>query len=370
MRAATFFLDSSEEEVGKVLLDLIQQGASALDSLDSREIRALQLAASTFNLTSPKAILLERRALKKLLDKVNEKDHSKRKILKYFLHLLKKHGHLITVDQTGTAHAANEASFSVPDQVEHREHHEEIEAQADTLNSPVPHEEFKCPISSRVMYDPVIIESGQTFERMWIQKWFDDGHDTCPKTNMKLAHLSMIPNTTIKGLISKWSRKYGVTVPDPCSHLEPAHSLDTSSFSIASFGSCMNDLHLPADVSNMSLGSIDTSYSSDTSNSRFVNGSSSWISTRASDLQQNQASADMNDTDLSRLLEYDWENQCRMVEVAEYQLKQDNQACYHLSSSNFVEPLTRFLRHAADFRDIGAQRVGCRLLLAYVRKNR
>ena len=32
------------------------------------------------------------------------------------------------------------------------------------------------------MSDPVIICSGQTYERVCIEKWFSEGNDTCPKT--------------------------------------------------------------------------------------------------------------------------------------------------------------------------------------------
>ncbi|PRQ19903.1 putative aminoacyltransferase, E1 ubiquitin-activating enzyme [Rosa chinensis] len=44
------------------------------------------------------------------------------------------------------------------------------------------------------MCDPVIIASGQTYERICIEKWFSDGHSTCPTTQQKLSRLSLTPN--------------------------------------------------------------------------------------------------------------------------------------------------------------------------------
>ncbi|KAL5821359.1 hypothetical protein ACOSQ3_023241 [Xanthoceras sorbifolium] len=370
LRAATFVLDASEEEVTKVLLELLKQDASASDSLERMQVKALQLAASRLDITTPKAILIEKRSIKRLLDKVCETDQSKKKILEYFLYLLKKREKLIIGEQTGNARAEDEGSFSVPNQSSEVEsHYGKTEAQADILSSAAPPEEFKCPISLRVMYDPVIIESGQTFERMWIQKWFDDGNDTCPKTETKLVHRSLTPNTAMKDLISKWCKKYGITIPDPSILTEAFHSWDVSSTSIASFGSSMNDLRIPLDVSNVSLGSSDTSYCSDTSYNKISDGSS-LISVRTNDLHRNQASANTIETDLSRLSELDWECQCRVVEDAESHLKHDNQACHSLSSRNFVEPLIRFLRDALDLHDIRAQRIGSQLLLIFLRKYR
>ncbi|KAH7566413.1 hypothetical protein JRO89_XS08G0155300 [Xanthoceras sorbifolium] len=69
LRAATFVLDASEEEVTKVLLELLKQDASASDSLERMQVKALQLAASRLDITTPKAILIEKRSIKRLLDK-------------------------------------------------------------------------------------------------------------------------------------------------------------------------------------------------------------------------------------------------------------------------------------------------------------
>ncbi|KAF2290742.1 hypothetical protein GH714_015280 [Hevea brasiliensis] len=223
----------------------------------------------------------------------------------------------------------------------------------------------------RLMYDPVVIASGQTFERMWIQKWFDDGNNACPKTKVKLPHCSLTPNTAMKHLISRWCEKHGVTIPDPS--VQVFHSLDVSSTSITSLGSSMNDLHLPLDISNISFGSLDASYSSDSSRTRFADGSSLMLTRKTEDCLQFQSHASIIETDsefLTRLSELNWDSQCKMVEDINSYLQYNNQSCYSMSSENFVDPLFRFLKDACEQHDARAQRAGSQLLLAFVSQNR
>eukprot|EP00250_Pteridium_aquilinum_P004205 c14432_g1_i1 orf=195-2282(-) len=65
-------------------------------------------------------------------------------------------------------------------------------------------EDFKCPISLELMVDPVTIASGQTYERSSITRWLEDGHTTCPKTGSKLLHNTIIPNCSLRRLITQW----------------------------------------------------------------------------------------------------------------------------------------------------------------------
>ncbi|KAB2096411.1 hypothetical protein ES319_A01G107000v1 [Gossypium barbadense] len=76
----------------------------------------------------------------------------------------------------------------------------------------IPHE-FLCPITLEIMRDPVIVASGQTFERESIQKWFDSNNRTCPKTRQTLAHLSVAPNYALKNLITQWCEKNNFHLP-------------------------------------------------------------------------------------------------------------------------------------------------------------
>ncbi|EOY15258.1 hypothetical protein QUC31_000447 [Theobroma cacao] len=73
--------------------------------------------------------------------------------------------------------------------------------------------EFLCPITLELMSDPVVVASGQTFERESIQKWFDSNHRTCPKTRQTLDHLSLAPNYALKNLITEWCEKNNFKVP-------------------------------------------------------------------------------------------------------------------------------------------------------------
>ncbi|PIN25753.1 Ubiquitin--protein ligase [Handroanthus impetiginosus] len=76
----------------------------------------------------------------------------------------------------------------------------------------IPHE-FLCPISLEIMTDPVIIATGQTYERESIQKWLNSGHRTCPKTGQKLNYLTVAPNFALRNLILLWSEKNNYDLP-------------------------------------------------------------------------------------------------------------------------------------------------------------
>ncbi|KAL5557304.1 hypothetical protein UlMin_039540 [Ulmus minor] len=373
---AAFVMDPSEEEAGKVLKELLQQGTSASDSMENSEIRSLQTAASRLHITSPKTILIEKRSIKKLLDKVGARESSKRKILTYFMYLLKKYGDFIMGEQTesprhqGSSAFENSGNVLMYNQEESRPRRRENEVESNFMGRPVLPEEFRCPISSRLMYDPVVIASGQTYERMWIQKWFDEGHDTCPKTDMKLPHMSLTPNVVIKELISSWCTEYGVTISDP-TMLPALNRWETSSNSIASLSSSMNDLHLQMDLSNISLGSIDASYSSDSSRAKFASGLSLMQTDNVSGTCQTYGEISETNLELlSNLGELSWEARCKIIEDLINRLKCNDKASYSLSSENFVAPLVTFLKKAIEMHDVKAQRDGLQLFLTFCDKNR
>ncbi|KAK7338834.1 hypothetical protein VNO77_19467 [Canavalia gladiata] len=74
-------------------------------------------------------------------------------------------------------------------------------------------DEFRCPISLELMKDPVIICTGQTYERSCIKKWLKAGHGTCPKTQQILSSTVLIPNHVLYSLISNWCEANGVEPP-------------------------------------------------------------------------------------------------------------------------------------------------------------
>ncbi|KAF5195369.1 Ring-type e3 ubiquitin transferase [Thalictrum thalictroides] len=70
--------------------------------------------------------------------------------------------------------------------------------------------DFCCPISLDLMQDPVIISTGQTYDRYSIARWMEDGHSSCPKTGQMLAHTRLVPNRALRNLITQWCTAHGI----------------------------------------------------------------------------------------------------------------------------------------------------------------
>ncbi|PIN01761.1 Ubiquitin--protein ligase [Handroanthus impetiginosus] len=73
-------------------------------------------------------------------------------------------------------------------------------------------EDFRCPISLELMTDPVTVSTGQTYDRVSIQKWLKSGNLLCPKTGERLTSTEMVPNTSLKKLIQRFCAEYGVSL--------------------------------------------------------------------------------------------------------------------------------------------------------------
>ncbi len=73
-----------------------------------------------------------------------------------------------------------------------------------------PPDEFRCPISLDLMVDPVIVASGQTYDRSSIARWIEAGHLTCPKSGQNLPHMTLIPNYVLRSLISRWCEEHDI----------------------------------------------------------------------------------------------------------------------------------------------------------------
>ncbi|CAK7349413.1 unnamed protein product [Dovyalis caffra] len=86
----------------------------------------------------------------------------------------------------------------------------------ETLSCP---EEFKCPLSKELMRDPVILATGQTYDRPFIQKWLKGGNRTCPLTQQVLSHTILTPNLLIREMISQWYKSQGLELPDPIQYV-------------------------------------------------------------------------------------------------------------------------------------------------------
>ncbi|XP_022730634.1 U-box domain-containing protein 13-like [Durio zibethinus] len=79
--------------------------------------------------------------------------------------------------------------------------------------TPVIPDDFRCPISLELMKDPVIVSTGQTYERCCIEKWLEQGHGTCPKTRQTLSSPALTPNYVLRSLIAQWCEANGIEPP-------------------------------------------------------------------------------------------------------------------------------------------------------------
>lgn len=80
----------------------------------------------------------------------------------------------------------------------------EVSTSADAAAMVNPPVEYLCPITLDLMRDPVIVATGQTYDRTSITRWIQANHSTCPKTGQKLAHTDLISNYALRSLISQW----------------------------------------------------------------------------------------------------------------------------------------------------------------------
>ncbi|CAN0899154.1 U-box domain-containing protein 9 [Linum grandiflorum] len=83
-------------------------------------------------------------------------------------------------------------------------------------------EDFKCPLSKELMRDPVILCTGQTYDRPFIAKWLGEGNRTCPMTQQVLSHTNLTPNHLIWEMISHWCKSQGVELLDPVHYINEA----------------------------------------------------------------------------------------------------------------------------------------------------
>ncbi|RVW56976.1 U-box domain-containing protein 13 [Vitis vinifera] len=95
--------------------------------------------------------------------------------------------------------------------------------------SPVIPDDFRCPISLELMNDPVIVSTGQTYERSCIEKWLEAGHGTCPKTQQTLSSQALTPNYVLRSLIAQWCESNGIEPPKRPSSSRPSKTASSCS---------------------------------------------------------------------------------------------------------------------------------------------
>ncbi|KAI4317462.1 hypothetical protein L6164_025329 [Bauhinia variegata] len=76
-------------------------------------------------------------------------------------------------------------------------------------------DDFRCPISLEIMTDPVTIETGHSYDRSSILKWFRSGNPTCPKTGKRLSSIELVPNLVLRRLIQQYCSENGILIADP-----------------------------------------------------------------------------------------------------------------------------------------------------------
>ncbi|XP_073117802.1 U-box domain-containing protein 9-like [Elaeis guineensis] len=82
-----------------------------------------------------------------------------------------------------------------------------------TFGSPAVPQHFLCPISSELMKDPVILASGQTYDRAFIQEWLNSGNRICPQTRQVLPNTILTPNHLVRSMISEWCIEHDIPLP-------------------------------------------------------------------------------------------------------------------------------------------------------------
>lgn len=70
---------------------------------------------------------------------------------------------------------------------------------------------FFCPLTKTIMEDPVTIESGVTYEKVAINKWFKSFKNpndiVCPKTGKKIVSRVLNTNMALKATIEEWRER-------------------------------------------------------------------------------------------------------------------------------------------------------------------
>ncbi|MED6136931.1 hypothetical protein PIB30_060272 [Stylosanthes scabra] len=90
---------------------------------------------------------------------------------------------------------------------------------------------FRCPVSLDLMKDPVTVSTGITYDRDSIEKWIEEGNNTCPVTKRVLTTFDMIPNHALRRMIQDWCvehRSFGIErIPTPRIPITPYEVSDT-----------------------------------------------------------------------------------------------------------------------------------------------
>lgn len=377
LKDTVFLLDPLEKQVGDDIIALLLQERKFDDSNGHNELEHFHQAATKLGITSSKAALTERRALKRLIERARlEEDKRKESIVAYLLHLMRKYSKLFRselTDDNDSQSGSTPCSPTVRCSLEDNgiaANGQVFEQQLSKLSSfnfkpnyrisgqmPLPPEELRCPISLQLMYDPVIIDSGQTYERICIEKWFSDGHKTCPKTQQRLSHLSLTPNYSVKGLIASWCEHNGVPILDG-----PPKSLDLNYWRLALSDSESGKSRSADNVGSNTLkevkvvpleesGTIKDAEGNEADDHTYMEETSDFITIESCVNFMAVLTA-----------EGDLRKKCKVVEQIRLSLKDDDEARILMGANGFAEALMDFLTLALIEENSDAQETGAMAL--------
>lgn len=86
------------------------------------------------------------------------------------------------------------------------------DSSTDSLRVEPIYESFLCPLTKQIMRDPVTLESGATFEREAILKWFQESDSSgrsliCPITRKELSSTELNPSIALRNTIDEWMHR-------------------------------------------------------------------------------------------------------------------------------------------------------------------
>lgn len=375
LEGIVFSLDPLEKQIGHEVIALLQlERKINSNSDDNTKPETFHQAALRLGITSSKAALAERRALKRLIERAQiEDDKRKESIVAYLLHLMRKYyklfrselsddngsqGMLVCSPTVKGSYEDGPGSYNwVLDRQPSKFSSFNFKPNCmKSGNMAIPPEEFRCPISLQLMYDPVIISSGQTYERICIEKWFLDGHSTCPKTQMQLSHPCLTPNYSVKSLIASWCEQNGVAIPSA-----PPDSLD---FNFWRLGFSESESEC------VTLRSMETSWSCKVKEAKVVPLEESGVTEKLEENESpchegcdNEVMLERYDNLLTALNEGEsLRTQCKVVEEIRFLLKDDDEARSFMGENGLVEALMRFLRLAINEKNEKDQEIGAMAL--------
>lgn len=364
LHGVEFSIDPVEKQVGDEIIALLQLGRKFNNCSDSNELESFHQAASKLSIISSRAALGERRALKKLIERARaEEDKRKESIVAYLSHLMRKYAKLFRSEFSDDNDSQGSTPCSPTVLSPFDGAYSDIDQKISKISSfnfrpnfrrseqiPVPPEELRCPISLQLMNDPVIIASGQTYERICIEKWFSDGHNTCPKTQQHLSHLSLTPNYCVKGLVGSWCDQNGVPVPDG-----PPEALDLNYWRLAL-----------SERESENSRSMESPESCKFRGVKVVPLEESVIIEEGDENEREEACTQEEDSDVTSVVRYeeflaalnrenDLKSKCKVVKQIRCLLKDDEEARIYMGANGFVEPLIQFLDFSVNEKNQVAQ---------------